>query len=199
MKKTLSLTVVFIASITICYAQKVTLALNLRLDSTYYLTSNVNMSIIETLNGEGHVINTIISGKASHKVIAIKDSVYELSVQYERLRMHMDLGSGHVMDVNTDDNTKQDILNKLVAKMLHKSVIVIINKTGNVLGMKNSEDLYSDLFNDFPQITEAQKAQFKNQMEQSFGEKAFKSSFQDAFAMFPTVAVGLNDKWVILN
>jgi hypothetical protein len=38
--------------------------------------------------------------------------------------------------------------------------------------------------------------QYKMQMEQSFGEKSFKGSFQDSFAVFPAAPVGVSDQWL---
>jgi hypothetical protein len=154
------------------------------------------MTIIQNIRGQQQIVSTIISGKVSHKVTAVKDSIYELEVVYESLAMNLIIGDKNIIDVNSDDKDKQDMISKIFSSILHKAITVVINKGGKVLEIRNSDNLYSGMFDNFPQLTEAQKAQFKNQLQQSFGDNAFKASFQDAFAMFPNTAVGVNDKWV---
>ena len=46
-----------------------------------------------------------------------------------------------------------------------------------------------------PQLTDAQRAQFKNQMQQSFGEKTIRTNFQDAFTVFPGHSVDVGELW----
>ena len=194
MKKTLSLLLLTGISIA-CYAQKVQLQLNLKQDSTYYLNSSSTMNVTETIQGQQQAISIIISGKVAHKVTAIKDTVYEMAVQYESIAMHMDMSkAGVVVDVNTDEG-KQDLMSKVMSGMLHKPIKLTLSRTGKVIAIKNIDTLYSGMFANFSEVPEAQKAQIKAQVEKSFGEKAFKGNFQDAFAVFPAVAVGLNDKW----
>lgn len=74
--------------------------------------------------------------------------------------------------------------------------MISISKAGKLVEVKNIENLYADLPKIFPDATDAQKAQYKTQMEQSFGEKAFRGSFQDDFPVFPGKPVGLNDSWM---
>lgn len=177
-----------------CFAQKYTLALNLKPDSTYYLSQDANLTIVETIDGQDQLISTLINGRLSHKVIAVRDSTYELEVRYQSIGMHMVIGERRI-DFSSDNKNSQDVYTKIMMGMLDKPFTVIISRKGKVLEVKNIEKLYSDMLVNLPQITEAQKAQFKNQMEQSFGDKAIKGNFQDVFAMFPATVVGLNDTW----
>lgn len=196
MKQTFTLLALCISLST--FAQKMSLTLNLKQDSTYSLTTNANMTIIQTMNGSQNVIGTTISGKMTHKVIAIRDTVYEMEVQYKSLAMHMDVG-GKAVDFNSATGGAGDVISTLLKGLLGTPFTMVISKTGHVVEVKNMEKLYDGMFNNIPNITEAQKAQFKAQMEQSFGEKSIKSNFQDAFAMFPGVKVAVNDKWVSTN
>ncbi len=53
------------------------------------------------------------------------------------------------------------------------------------------------MFDVVPSVTDDQKAQFKNQMMQSFGPTALKGSIEACTAFFPSVKVAKNDKWTI--
>ncbi|HJP62419.1 MAG TPA: DUF6263 family protein [Mucilaginibacter sp.] len=191
MKKTLTL-LLLLAGAT-CYAQKTKLQLNLQQDSTYYLTTNSNLTITETIQGQPFVVNMIASGKAAHKVTAIKDTTYEMTVQFEKLVLHMDL-AGRVMDMDSE-NDGQDIFSKIMKAMLHKAIIIIISKNGKVLDLKNTDNLNSGIFEKFPDLPEEKKAQIKAQLQNSFGPEYFKTGFQDAFAMFTQNEIGINDTW----
>jgi hypothetical protein len=195
MKRTFTL--LLLAGISVsCFAQKTLLRLNLSKDSTYYLNHNASMTIEENIQGQKQVISTLIKGKLSHKVVSIKDTVYELDVRYENLAMTVAMGDRTMMDVNTEDKDKQDIFSKLMSGILNKSITVFISNSGKVLEIKNSENLYKGIFDNFPQVSEEQKGKFLKQMEDSFGDKALKSNFQEAFAMYPANKIGVNDKWV---
>lgn len=193
MRLTFALSLLFI-SIN-CFAQKQIITLNLKKDSTYYMSSSATLTITEEIPGQTQVISTVISGKMAHKVIAIRDSIYEMEVTYKSLSMHMDLPGGKSLNMNTDVDDGNNLFTKVMRSILEKPFIVVINKKAQVLEVRNTEALYSDITKNIPQATEVQKAQFKSQMEQSFGEKAFRGTFQDAFAVFPVAAVGLNDRW----
>lgn len=179
-----------------CFAQKQSLVLSLKLDSTYYMSSNANLTITEQIPGQTMVITTIMSCRVAHKVTAIRDSVYELEVAYKSFNMHMDLPGGKSVDIRTDDANSNQVVNKIMRTMLDKPFTVTINNRGKVLAIKNSQNLYSGMLSSLPDTLSAEKkAQFKAQMEQSLGEKSFKNTFQDAFAVLPDANVNLNDHW----
>lgn len=198
MKKTFTL--LLLAGISVsCFAQKTLLRLNLSKDSTYYLNHNVSMTIEQDIQGHKQVISSIIKGRTSHKVVSIKDTIYELDVRYENVAMTISLGDKTLMDVNTEDKDKQDIFSKLMSGILNRSINVFISNSGKILEIKNSENLYKGMFDNFPQVSEEQKAKLLKQMQDSFGDKALKSNFQDAFTMYPVNAIGVNDKWAATN
>lgn len=178
-----------------CFAQKQTLRLNLQQDSTYYMTTNANLTITEDIPGQQQVISTIISGRMSHKVTAIKDSVYEMEVQYLSLGLQMNLPGGKSLNFNSELH-RDDIISKVFSSVLNKPFLLTLSKSGKVISIKHIENLFLGMEEQFPQISEAQKAQLRGQMEQSFGEKSFKGSMQDAFAVFPAKQVSRNDQWV---
>jgi hypothetical protein len=194
MKQILTLSMLFIGIS--CFAQKQSLVLSLKLDSTYYMSTNANLTVTEQIPGQTMVITTIMSCRVAHKVTAIRDSVYELEVAYKSFNMHMDLPGGKSVDIRTDDANSNQLVNKVMRTMLDKPFIVTINNRGKVLDIKNSQNLYSEMLSSLPDSVSAQKReQFKAQMEQALGEKSFKTTFQDAFAVLPDVKVDINDHW----
>ncbi|HTK21747.1 MAG TPA: DUF6263 family protein [Mucilaginibacter sp.] len=193
MKRILTLSMLFIGIN--CFAQKHVLALNLKLDSTYYMTTSANLTITEEIPGQTQVITTVITGLVSHRVTGVRDSVYEMEIRYKSLGVHISLPGGKTVDFNTE-LAHDDIFSKVMRSILDRPFNITINKSAKILSVKNIDNLYSDMAKNFPEATEVQKTQFKAQMDQSFGEKSFKGSFQDSFAVFPGIPVGINDKWL---
>ena len=178
-----------------CFAQKTNISLNLKQDSTYYLTTDANMSVIEKINDVQHFVSTLIGGKLSHKVVFIKDSVYQMEVQYLSINMHMEI-EGKKFDFDSDDKNSQNVFSKVASKIVNKPFFMTITKRGKVLEIKNFDSIYEGMFTDFPQITEIQKKQIIVQLEKSFGAEAIKDSFQGVFTMYPDKEIGVNDKWI---
>ena len=178
-----------------CYAQKAKIQLNLKKDSTYYLDQTSTAKVTQEISGHSQVINTIISSKVAHKVVAVSDTSYVISVRYEKLFVHSTSGVKVLMDVNTDDTSKQDIMNKVMRGILNRPITMAINKMGKVLEIKDLDKLDSGIVGNLSNLSTEQRAQVLAQIKQSFGEKAFRSNFQDAFAVFPASQVSVNDKW----
>ena len=181
-----------------CYGQKVRLQLNLKQDSTYYMNDNANMTVVEDMPGQQLVMTIVMSGKASHKVVAIMDTVYQLAVAYENIGMLVEVNGQRLINVNTDLKG-QDIMSKAMTSMLHKPITVLISKKGKVLEIRNSDAIYSHMFDEFPQLAAEKKEQLKAQMQKSFGDKALKNNFQDAFAVLPETEIGINDRWMFTS
>jgi hypothetical protein len=192
MKKLLTLSLLFIGINT--YAQKATLRLNLQMDSTYYLSTAADMDIDQLINGVHQKVTTTINGQLAHKVIAIRDTVYDLATSYKSLGMHMDV-AGKLIDFSTGKD-KDDVVSKIMNTILDKPFIMTISNRGNILAIRNIDTLFKGMFAGFPQATEAQKAQFMTQMQQSFGEKSLKSNLQDAFVIYSKNPVGIAGTWV---
>lgn len=180
------------------FAQKFKLALNLKKDSTYYLNSSSNLTIIQDIPGQKQTIELIIGGRVAHKVIAIKDSVYEMEVKYTGINVGMKMGVMSMV-MNSAGNSSNAMLDKLMKAMVNVPFSMSITRSGKVLSVTGMEKLYAGMGASIPQATEAQKAQFRSQVEQSFGEKSIKSNFQDAFAVLPKKDVAVNDKWSALT
>ena len=189
------LTLLLAAITTTSFAQKTKIQLNLQKDSTYYLDQKSTLTITQDIPGHKQVVATVLNGRVAHKVISITDTSYVLAVRFESLVMQARLGDNMLMDVNTADKSKQDAMSKVMQSMLGRSITMVITKMGKVLEIRGVDELYNHAFDNFPELDEDKKEQVLSRVKQSFGEKAFRSSFQDAFAVFPADPVSVNDTW----
>ena len=193
MKKIVSIAAVLLI-ITSCYAQKINLGLNLTKGQVYNQRMNAAMKIGQNINGMAMDINMSIIGSMSYKVTGIADSVYDLEVRYDSLAMKMSMPNG-VMDFNSEKQDGNDIFSSLLAELKNKPFLVKMTKSGKVKEVKNIEEMFSGMFDKFPQLSDMQKQQLKSQLMQAYGERSFKGSIESASAIFPETPVAKGDKW----
>lgn len=178
-----------------CFSQKVSLLLNLKQDSTYYLTTNANTTINQTMNGKMQMSKVYINGKVAHKVTAIKDTVYQMDVWYVNMSMHMEV-AGKVIDFDTNGH---DLFSTIMGRITNKPFVVEISRAGRVLAVRGLDNVFNAMFDDMPGIDEQNKAQIKAQLLQSYGEKAVRGSFQETFAILPSKPISMGEKWAAAN
>ena len=128
-------------------------------------------------------MNITIFGKMTYKVLDIVNSIYEMEVRYESLSMKMNLPNGEA-EFNSENNDDKDIYSSILSKMTNKPFLVKMTKTGKINEVKNIESIFENVFENFPQLTDMQKQQIKNQFIQSYGEKAFKGNIEMCSAIF---------------
>jgi len=179
-----------------CQAQKEKLELKLIKGNLYTQNITSNSTVIQTLNGQQMNINMTIKAKMTYKVIDIQDAVYNLEVRYESLIMKINLPNG-VMEFSSEKNDEKDIFSTILGSMKNKPFLVKMTKSGKVNEVKNIELIFSEIFNKFPQLSEAQKQQIKIQLMQAYGEKAFKGNIEMCSAIFSDSPVSKGDKWTI--
>jgi len=179
-----------------CQAQQYKPALHLVKGDTYYMVSTGNSAVVQSVNGKENKVNIAMSFKMAFKVTAIRDSVYDMEVSYQSLEMKLDVANTTIdMDSKKKDST--DIPSSIIAAMMNKPFNITLTKSGKIKSVDNIEKMIMGVFDNFPKIDTAKKAQIKKQFLQSFGANTFKGSLETGTAIFPATAVSKNDKWTV--
>ncbi|HEX2936037.1 MAG TPA: DUF6263 family protein [Bacteroidales bacterium] len=195
MKSILSLLIGF-ALLTSCQPKKNKLELNLTKGTVYYQKMTSDVTILQNINGQQLNTKMSINARMSYKVTNIQNDVYDMEVRYESLIMKMGLPSGE-MEFSSEKNDERDILSSILGTMKNKPFMIKMTKTGKVNEVKGIESVFSNMFEKFPQVTEEQKQQVLGQIQQAYGEKAFKGNFEMCSAIFPDNIISKGDKWII--
>ncbi|PTQ98059.1 hypothetical protein C8P68_103219 [Mucilaginibacter yixingensis] len=190
MKKLIALSLLFAALNS--YAQKVNLALNLKRDSVYNLTIDAKVSTQQVIQGKPTIVNIAISGTTAHKVIGVKDSVYDLETSYKSLAMNMDM-AGQQMTMNSADTTT--ILGKIMHLVMGKPFHIWMSKSGLIISVKGFDDIFTNAANSVTALNEQQRNLIVSQLKQSFGEGSLKSSLQQSFIIYPKQALASKGTW----
>jgi uncharacterized protein YajQ (UPF0234 family) len=190
-----ALTIAFTLLISIgCFAQKEKVELNLTKGQTYVQRMVTDMTIGQTVAEQQLDIKMTMNAKITYRVINVMDSVYDLEVKYENLSMKMGMPTGE-MNFDSEKKDANDMMSAMLSSMKNNPFNLKMTKSGHVIDVKNIENLFN--FDKFPELTQAQKDQFKTQLSESYGEKTFKSNMESSMAIFPKGKVGKGDKWTV--
>jgi hypothetical protein len=174
------------------YSQKVELALNLRKGNTYYQSSVTKMDIHQEVQGQNIDIKSTITCTVSFMVIDANDSPYTLQTKYDSLSLFMEMPGGRP-GLNSSDSSD---FSKIMATITRFAFTVYMYKTGRIKRISSLEENIDKIINGTV-IPEEQKAPLKAQLLQSFGEKAFKGSFETITHIFPAREVGVGEVWEV--
>lgn len=195
MKKILNLLIVFFL-LTSCHYEKEKIRLNLIVGEVYTQNSMTNISLTQIIDGKKRKINTSIGANLTYKVIDKKDSVYEMEVNYKKLSMLTENSHGRI-EYSSDKNDTNDIISTILGTMKNKPFYIKMTDTGKIIDFKNTDTLYTHLFDQLAQLNEAQRKQVKVQFMQAYGAKTLKSDFEVSSAIFPVSPVSEGNKWTI--
>ncbi|GAB7088705.1 DUF6263 family protein [Marinifilum fragile] len=188
------LTLALILSATLCVqAKKYKLALNLEVGKEYIQKSNAKMTITQNFNGMPIEIGMNIKGDYVFKVIGAENDQYDMEVKYRTVEMEMESAQGK-SSFSSNKASEQDIMSTMLSRMIDKPFKMIMGQNGKVIEITGIDNLFGGMFEGFD-ITQQQKDQILAQLKQSYGEKAFKGSFEQITAIYPKGKVKLGKKW----
>ena len=195
MRKIFCFTLVLLTFVS-CQGQKSNLALNLKKGETYIQNVLSRITIDQKINGQEMKMVMLVAGKVAFKVVDVVGAEYKMDAKYENLSLEMQMPGGSML-FSSEKEDETDIFSTILAEMKKKSFSLILLKNGKVKQLSGIENLFSSMFEKFPELPEAQKQQLKEQLEKAYGEKAFKGNIEMVTAIFPDHAVKKGDKWVI--
>lgn len=193
--KSILYAVIAVAFLTACHSNE-KLSLNLTKGDTYNQVISSNSSVEQSFNGQQMNIQVGITGKMAYKVTDVKDSVYEMEVQYKSIGMKMQMPNG-TMDYNSEKKDDQDMVSAMLGSMKNIPFHITMSKTGKIKEVKDIDHLFANMFDKYPDMPEDKKQQILGQLTQAYGEKAFKGNLEMATAIFPDSPVAKGGKWTI--
>lgn len=187
MKKSFGIIILLLASIT-GRAQYVKLVLNLTKGNTYYNLTTATASVTQTVNGQKTNVGTTISCRIAFRVTNIRDSLYDMEMRYQSLALKMEVPQGTIQY----NSTGTDPVSKTFAAFCNQPVALVLTRSGN---LQMLAPISPAIDRAVKQLPADQQAQIKSMMEQSFGERAFRSNFEMGTAIFPSIPIKKNAFW----
>ncbi len=173
--------------------EKNDLGLKLELGKTYSQTYVSRIDIAQTINGIEQEQKMEIKGGMDFRVIQSLEDRYIMSTSYTSLIMKMNSFMGET--TFSSENNEENLLSKILKDMKGKEFTVEMYKNGVIRQIKDIENLYSGIFESFPEVPQLQKQQIFSQLESAYGEKAFKGNIEMITAIFPDSKVKVGEHW----
>jgi hypothetical protein len=174
-------------------SQSYLIKFNFKKGAEFKQNLNSTMQITQEVSGQEMQINMGVKATTTFKVTKAKDTLYEMDVKYSNMSMSMQMAG------QPTSSAVDDMVGKMLRQIEGKSFQISLSSSGNIISVRNLEQLFNQLFDSLPSLSQEQKEQFKTQISQAYGEASFKSSFKVSTSVFPSYAVQKGDQWVMNN
>jgi hypothetical protein len=172
-------------------SQSYLIKFNFKKGAEFKQNLNSSMQITQEVSGQEMQINMGIKATTTFKVTKAKDTTYEMDVKYSNMSMSMQMAG------QPTSSAVDDMVGKMLRQIEGKSFQISLSSSGNIISVRNLEQLFNQLFDSLPSLSQEQKEQFKIQISQAYGEASFKSSFKVSTSVFPSYAVQKGDQWAM--
>lgn len=176
---------------------KVDLKLNLAEGKTYKLMTTTDQDIQQKPMGQTQNMEQTIGLGLTHTVEGLtEDGNAVVKVTYEKVRY---VNDGNPVLGRTEydsDNPPAEVplMAQGFAGLVGQSFNMTITPEGKVTDISGVEDMISKMA-DGMDVSEAEKAQMKEQLKMQFGDQALKESMENTMAIYPENPVGVGDTW----
>ncbi len=189
-------TIILLFCITLLQAQKTDLALRLEEGVTYKQVTQATITTDQEFDGQKMNISMMMSGTMSFLVKEATSSAYTMDAAFDSLKMTMQLPQGEMI-FDSESKDENDIFSKMFSAIIGQPFKVVMNPVGEVVNVKEVEDLWGKMIDQFDEIPQAQREQLKAQLLKAFGEKALKGNIEMVTAIYPDHAVNKGDTWIV--
>jgi len=193
------LTILFIALLcNTCYSQN-KIELNLTKGKVYNQKMSMVMAIKQAVNNMDVNINMTINGSTAFTVTDYKAGVYDINVAYTALSVKTDMQGGQSISFDSEKADEKDVVSTSLGLMKNKPFHMKMNRQGKVLEITNVNQLFTSVFEKFSHLAPEEKQKLQGQIEQSFGEKAFRNNMENMMSFYPQKPVGKGSTWTMKN
>lgn len=174
--------------------EKYELNLNLTQGKTYKQTVLTESSFYEGDIGSWADLKISTFYKIDYKVINRKDSIFTLSCKLKEMKIGFESDFNNQI-IHSAAKENKNPLDKIISNMTNKEFIIVVNEKGKVKQIKNTDNLYKNLFDGIPDLTEIQKAEITKNFKESFNDDTFKNNLENGFYMLPSEKIAINESW----
>jgi hypothetical protein len=174
--------------------EKHDLKINLTQGKTYKQTILTESSIYQGDISSWADVKISTFYKINYKVVKRVDSIFTLSCNLKEMKIEFD-SDFNTQTFHSEEKESGNPMDRIISNMINREFIIVINERGKVKQVKNTDNLYKNLFDGIPQITEAQKQEITKTFKESFNDKTFKNNLENGFYMIPSEEVALKESW----
>ena len=132
--------------------------------------------------------------KINYKVVKREDSIFTLSCNLKEMKIEFDTDF-NTQTIHSEEKESGNPMDRIISNMIDREFFIVINERGKVKQVKDTDNLYKNLFDGIPQISEVQKQEITKTFKESFNDKTFKNNLENGFYMIPSEEVALKESW----
>ncbi|MFC4097094.1 DUF6263 family protein [Euzebyella saccharophila] len=188
-----SLAVLFFT--TACFGQT-SLAYNLKKDAVFTVKQEAQQIITQELDGATHELTNKIDGVLEFKVLAERDSLYDIALTFKDLNLLMTSSiQGELMNVKAKEVNEEDMQSQIFNSLLNKPVKMVLAKNGDILEVKGGDKLVAQMAEASGLEDEFSLNMMKKSLQKEFGSEALSNSYKQMTFIYPKQKVKVGAHW----
>ncbi|MFM6935947.1 MAG: DUF6263 family protein [Flavobacteriales bacterium] len=175
------------------FSQQRSIHLTLSKGKTYIHAIESQSEIFQKSKGKTSKYTLEISAKISYKVKSIKQGNYHLETQYQQMMISVKTSDGNETRFNSDQPSK-DVMSNFFYELCRTPFYITMTPYGEILEVDGiSKVIENGVKNlNLPQV---KIDEIKEKISESYGENAFKGSFEIISLIYPKTLVSMNEPW----
>ncbi|MGB6150648.1 MAG: DUF6263 family protein [Pricia sp.] len=168
----------------------------LQKDDVFTIQQNAEQIITQELDGASHVITNNIDGILEFKVLAERDSAYDIALTFKDLNLKMTSSiQGELMNVSAKTVDEDNMQSKVFGSLLNRPVQVRLAKNGDILEVTGGDSLVSKMAAASGLEDEFSLNMMKKSLKKEFGSEALSNSYEQMTFIYPKKPVDVGDSW----
>lgn len=171
------------------------ITLNLEQGETYSYFIVAEVDISQSFNGMSMNQHIKSSNKVNYKVMDISDDQYTLEVSYEEISMYMDMGTGQITEIDSENPDPYNPASLALEKLKDQAFSIKVSKYGEIMGFEDLDNFVDKVIESLDVDNYMVKTQVRSFLEQTFSEETLLLSFEPMFNFYPAMTVREGDNW----
>jgi hypothetical protein len=192
----MSISGLLILFLTACGTQKEKLQFNLKKDAVYHQYMNSSSVVTQTMGEDKAVIDMLIACHLSYQVKEVTPEYYGMEVQYKSMNLLMKM-DGMQIRFDSENIDTSDKVSMVMRNVINKAFYIKMLPNGTLKSIEGLDNIMSNQFEGLPPLSNEQKDQIQQYIEQSFGTQAFKGNIESMTQIFSSIEVGEGDHWKV--
>lgn len=173
-----------------------TLEYKLNVGDTFVVQQNAHQTIVQEIDGATHELINDMMGILEFKVLAERDSTFEISLTFKDLNLLMTSSiQGELMNIKAKEVSEDDMQSQIFNSLLDIPVQLILSKTGDILEVNGGDSLVTKMANASGLDDNFTKNMMKKGLEKEFGSEALSNSYEQLTYIYSDSSVNIGDTW----
>jgi len=165
-------------------------------DAVFIIKQDAKQVITQELEGASHELTNTINGILEFRVLAERDSTYDIALTFKDLNLLMTSSiQGELMNVKAKEVNKDNMQSQIFNSLLNRPVQMLLAKNGDILEVNGGDSLVVKMTEASGLEDEFSLNMMKKSLEKEFGSEALSNSYKQMTFIYPSKKVNIGDSW----